>query len=74
MESKDRCELCVHWESRPELEMATGVGYCDYHEKSYKASHWCQFFLARSSQEGEQYKRGMYGGGEDEEENEETDM
>ncbi|HEX9709357.1 MAG TPA: hypothetical protein VGB42_05265 [Candidatus Thermoplasmatota archaeon] len=70
MEPQPRCGLCVHWESRPELEMPVGTGYCDFHEKVYKASHSCEFFTPRDSAEGRAYKRQLYGGGEEDEEGE----
>ena len=74
METKDRCELCAHWDSRPELEMPKNVGYCDYHEKSFKADYWCKFFLHRESSEAKQYRRGIYGDTEEEGEENEMDM
>jgi len=52
--------------------MPQGVGYCDYHEKTYKATYWCKFFLDKGSDEAKQYKRQMYGGGEEEEGDEEV--
>jgi hypothetical protein len=66
MESQRRCRQCVHWESRPELEMSAGTGYCDFHEKVYRADHTCDFFTARDSAEGRAYKAQLYGAGEDE--------
>lgn len=75
MEGKDRCELCAHWDNRPELEMPKEIGYCDYHEKSFKATYWCKYFLHKSSDEAKQYKREIYGAGDDEdEEGEEMDV
>lgn len=53
--------------------MGVGTGYCDYHEKVYKASHSCERFLARESPEGRAYKSQMYGGGADEGEEEMED-
>jgi hypothetical protein len=70
MEKKERCELCAHWDNRPELDMAQGVGYCDYHEKTFKATYWCKFFLDRGSSEAKQYKRDIYGAGEEDEDEE----
>ena len=74
MEQKERCESCAHWDNRPELEMAANMGYCDYHEKTFKASYWCKFFLHKSSSEAQQYKREIYGGSEEDEDSEEVDM
>jgi hypothetical protein len=45
--------------------MPEGTGYCDFHEKVYKASHTCDFFLALDSTEGRAYKSKLYGHGED---------
>jgi hypothetical protein len=73
MEQKERCGLCAHWDSRPELEMASNVGYCDYHEKMFKSTYWCKYFLNKSSDEALQYKREIYGGSEDDDETEEMD-
>lgn len=73
MPQKDKCETCAHWDSRPELDMASKMGYCDYHEKSYRADYWCKYFLHRSSDEAAEYKRGIYGGGEEEEEGDDMD-
>ena len=53
--------------------MAANMGYCDYHEKMFKADYWCKFFLHKTSDEAKEYKRGIYGGGEDEEEGEDMD-
>lgn len=53
--------------------MASKMGYCDYHEKSFRADYWCKFFLHKSSDEAKEYKRGIYGGGEDEEDSDEMD-
>ncbi len=74
MDQKERCESCAHWDSRPELEMASTVGYCDYHEKMFKASYWCKFFLHKASTEAKQYKREIYGGGDEDEESEDMDV
>lgn len=50
------------------------VGYCDYHEKRFNADYWCKFFLNKGSAEADEYRREIYGGGEDEEEAEDGDM
>ncbi|HKZ59725.1 MAG TPA: hypothetical protein VJ547_07755 [Candidatus Thermoplasmatota archaeon] len=71
MEPKERCDMCAHWDNRPELEMASNAGYCDYHEKMFKADYWCKFYLHKTSAEALQYRREIYGAtDEDDEENE----
>ena len=75
MEEKEQCQSCAHWDTRPELEMSKDIGYCDYHEKTFKATYWCKYFLHKASPEAQQYKRELYGAGEDdEEETEELDV
>jgi hypothetical protein len=73
MAQKDECKSCAHWDTRPELDMTGNMGYCDYHEKTFKATYWCKFFLSKSSDEAKEYKRGIYGGGEEDEDSDEMD-
>lgn len=74
MEPKERCDSCAHWENRPELEMPANVGYCDYHEKMFKADYSCKFFLNKTSAEALEYRRGIYGGTDEDEEDSEMDV
>jgi hypothetical protein len=50
--------------------MTGNMGYCDYHEKTFRATYWCKFFLHKTSDEAKEYKRGIYGGDEDEDSDE----
>lgn len=54
--------------------MASNVGYCDYHEKMFKADYWCKFFLHKSSAEAQKYKREIYGANDDDDEMEDMDV